>query len=216
MQRLRGKPQEFPIRHFGRIWTATNPKPITDSRYSETFDKYKSLERIRPPENLRYMFYNVCAFGLLCQNIPGDFVCAGVSWGVGPRMLFDYADVPGSGKALHLIDPFTGIDRDGIASSYNLDADYVLRQYPENARVTLHRNLIPMPWKDPIAFLYSDTGNPIADAAALPIFYERLSPGGIILSEQYANNIQYYDAAVRKLKIEPIWLPSGQGLILKR
>lgn len=119
--------------------------------------------------------------------------------------------------SLHLIDPFEGVTLDGskIAPNYNRDPDYVLRQYPPGARVVIHRERIPCSLPGKFAFIYSDTGAPAADAQMLPAFYESLNPGGVFLTDQYANNRSYYEPVLEGLGIAALWLPSGQGVIIK-
>jgi hypothetical protein len=39
-----------------------------------------------------------------------------------------------------------------------------------------------------IAFMFMNTGDPAADAASLPSFYDSLSHGGMIVMNQYANH----------------------------
>jgi hypothetical protein len=131
--------------------------------------------------------------------------------------VFDYVDFPALAKTLHLIDPFEGIVAnysDAVSAAYNRDPGYVLCQYPAGAPVKLHRERVPLRLDSPLAFVFTDTGNPEADAAAIPIFYETLSPGGVIITEQYGNNIHHYKD-LGDLGIAPIWLPSGQGVIFK-
>jgi len=101
---------------------------------------------------------------------PGDFVYAGVSWGVTPCMVFELLDFASLGKTLHLIDPFEGtIATTGAhAQTFNGDPDYVLRQYPQGAPIVLHRK--PIPLRCPVSWLsFLWTGDPAADATALPI-----------------------------------------------
>ena len=80
----------------------------------------------------------------------------------------------------------------GEAFTYqaNRDPDRVLRQYPAGAPLELHRKRIPLRWPGKLAFVFSDTGNAAADAEALPFFYEALSPGGIFITNQYANDLR--------------------------
>jgi hypothetical protein len=110
-----------------------------------------------------------------------------------PRIVFDFVDLASLGKVLHLIDPFEGTiaSTGGHAHTFNSDPDYLLRQYPQSAPIKLHRTTIPLRLPQKLAFVFTDTGNPAADTAALPIFFEVLSPGGIFITEQYANNIEY-------------------------
>ena len=53
---------------------------------------------------------------------------------------------------------------------------------------SFYRERIPFRFPGKFAFVFTDTGNPAADAEALPFFYEALSPGGVFITEQYANN----------------------------
>jgi hypothetical protein len=217
-QRMRRRAIISPSREFGSMATYAGCKPLLKGRFAELYEKYRSLNPLMGQETHRYVNYNVCFFADRCRDIPGDFVCAGVSHGVTPRIVFDYVDFPSLGKTLHLIDPFEGIvsnDSSAVSPAFNLDPDYVLRQYPPGAPIVLHRKRIPLPLAGPLAFVFSDTGNPAADAAALATFYKGLSPGGIFITSQYANNVEHYEPILAQLGISPFWLPSGQGVIFK-
>jgi hypothetical protein len=219
-RRLRGRAGNFPWHDFGNMTTCANSKSLLEGKFAELYTKYQPLNPFVPINAHRYRRYNECIFAYFCRQIPGDFVCAGVSWGVGPRIVFDFTDFPHLvGKTFHLIDPFEGIvsnTTDTVAKHYNCDPDYVLRQYPPDAPVILHRKRIPLHLPGRLAFVFTDTGNPAADAEALPIFYEALNPGGIFMSEQYANNIEHYEPVLARLGVTPLWLPSGQGVIIKQ
>lgn len=199
--------------------TCADAKPLIEGEFADLYSRYRSLDPFETSDRWRYRIYNVCFFAHLCRDIPGDFVCAGVSWGVAPRIVYDYVDFPSLNKTLHLIDPFEGIvsnDRDKISSRFNLDPNYVLRQYPHGAPIIHHPERIPLHLPGKFSFVFTDTGNPEADASALPAFYEALSPGGIFITEQYANNAHLYKAALSKIGTTPLWMPSGQGVIIKR
>jgi hypothetical protein len=217
--RLRGFGSVYPWRQFGNVMTGANAKPLLEGRYSELYEKYYRLDPFLPIELTRYRNYNVCYFASLCLDVPGDFLCAGVSWGITPRIVFDFTDFPSLGKTLHLIDPFEGIvanDSDKVSERYNRDPDFVLRQYPAGAPVKIHRERVPYKVPGQFAFIFSDTGNAAADAETMPIFYEQLSPGGIFITNSYANDIGYYEPVFARLGVTPLWLPSGQGVVFKR
>jgi hypothetical protein len=219
MQRLRRLQGRHPWREFGQMSTCADAAPLLTGIFADLYNRYRTLDPFETSDRWRYRLYNVCMFAEACRGIPGDFVIAGVSWGVAPRIVYDYVDLSNLGKKLHLIDPFEGIvanDSTAVSSRYNCDPDYVLRQYPADAPVVLHRERIPMRLPGPFAFVSTDTGNPRADAQALPIFYEALSPGGVFITEQYANNADVYHDALRQIGVTPLWLPSGQGVIWKR
>src|SRR5579859_4812818 len=188
-QRLRGRAGKSPWREFGQMSTCAGAKPLLEGKFAELYARHRPLEPYGSHDTNRYRNYNVCFFAYHCREIPGDYVCAGVSWGVMPRIVFDYLDFPRLGKTLHLIDPFEGIisnKGNQIAQSFNRDPDYVLQQYPPGSPVILHRRRIPVHLPGKFAFVFTDTGNPAADAEALPAFYEQLNPGGVFMTEQYA------------------------------
>jgi len=218
-QRSRRRAVNSPWREFGFMGTSANSKPLLEGKFAELYVKYRSLNPIIDQETYRYRIYNICFFADLCRHVPGDFVCAGVSHGVTPRIVFDYVDLPSLGKTLRLIDPFEGIvsnKSSALSTNYNLDPNYVLRQYPPNAPIVLHRERIPLRLPGKFAFVFTDTGNPAADAESLPIFHEALNHGGVFITDQYANNIEHYEPVLSRLGITPLWLPSGQGVIIKQ
>jgi len=218
-QHRRGRGGVFPWREFGNVATCANSKPLLEGQFAELYEKYYGLDPFIPVEATRYRNYNVCFFANFCRTVPGDFACAGVSWGVTPRIVFDFTKFPSLDKTLHLIDPFEGIisnTSDKVAERFNRDPDYVLRQYPPSAPIVLHRRRIPFPIFTRLAFVFSDTGNAAADAEAIPIFYEALNPGGVFITNSYANDIHYYEPVLKRLGLTPLWLPSGQGVIVKR
>lgn len=217
--RLRGRGSVYPWREFGNVMTRANAKPLLEGRYAELYEKYYRLDPFLPIEITRYRNYNYCYFASLCRDVPGDFLCAGVSWGISPRIVFDFVEFPSLGKTLHLVDPFEGIvanNSDRVSERYNRDPDYVLQQYPVGAPVRIHRERVPYRVPGRFAFIFSDTGNAAADAETVPIYYESLSPGGIFITNSYANDIGYYEPVFARLGITPLWLPSGQGVVFKR
>lgn len=218
-QRLRGRATSSPWREFGQMGTSAHAKPLLEGRFAELYARHRPLQPFGSFDTKRYRNYNVCFFGHHCRNVPGDFVCAGVSWGVMPRMVFDFTDFLKLGKTLNLIGPFEGIVSNytgQVSENFNRDPDYVMRQYPPNAPVVLHRNRIPFRLPGRFAFVFTDTANPAADAEALPFFYEGLNSGGVFITEQYANNIDFYEPVLKRLGVTALWLPSGQGEIIKQ
>ena len=218
--RLRGRPLTFPWLSFGTISTCVDTAPLLKGKFAEVYSKYHSLEPHVPIDVTRYRHYNICYFANLCREVSGDFLCAGVSWGLAPRVVYDFTNFSTLGKKLHLVDPFEGIVSErpnDISPRYNRDPDYVLRQYPSGAPIELHRERIPLDTiPNKLAFVFTDTGNVAADTAAIPSFYEALSPGGVIITEQYADDLTLYDSVINRLGATAMWLPSGQGAIFKR
>jgi hypothetical protein len=216
--RLRGLGQNHPWRQFKKMATCADATPLFKGKFAKIHNKYRALNPFAA-DTYRYLHYNVCYFASLCRHVPGDFVCAGVSFGATAKIVYEFVDFPTLGKTLHLIDPLEGIvakDSNRVSRNYNRDSDYVLRQYPPGSPIVHHRKRVPLRLPGPLAFVFTDTGNPAADAQSLPIFYEALSPGGIILTDQYGDDIELYDSVLEPIGVSPFWLPSGQGVIVKR
>jgi len=218
--RLRGLHQPRAWQQFNVMMTASDTRPLLTGRFGAIHDRYYSLNPFYAANDYRYRHYNACYFASICRAVPGDFVCAGVSYGASAKVLYEFLDFGNLGKTLHLVDPFAGTLTGGgdgrVATNYNRDPDYVMRQFPAGAPVVLHRQPIPIKLPRPLAFIYSDVGENVADdAAALPIFYEALSPGGIWISNVYADDIECYQPALDRLGVTPLWLPSGQGVVVK-
>jgi hypothetical protein len=215
--RARGLVQTRPWQTFGHMQTCVDAKPLVAGRFAEIHDRYCDLNPFNG-DGFRYRHYNACYFASLCRHIPGDFVCAGVSFGATAKIVYEFVDFPTLGKTFHLIDPLEGVvDESGrIASNYNRDPDYVLRQYPPGAPVVLHRERAPLRLPGPLAFVLIDIGNLTASAESLPVFYEGLSPGGMIVAFEYGQNTEYFAPIVERLGITPFWLPSGQAVIVKQ
>jgi hypothetical protein len=177
------------------------------------------------PNWLRYRFYNICMTALSCRNVPGDFVCIGVDYGVAPRMVYDFLDFATLGKTLHLVDPFNAIWDAASQTTrpyYNTDPDYVRQQYPADAPVRMHRGSVPealpLPDVSRIAFAFMDTGDADAEAKSLPVLFHQLSPGGAVIMDRYGSGdgfFEIYDPVFAGLGVTPFWFPSGQCVIVR-
>jgi O-methyltransferase len=69
-------------------------------------------------------------------------------------------------------------------------------------------------------FLHLDMNCAYPERAALEYFWDRLSPGGMVLLDDYAyfgNRVQgeAIDQAARSLGAKVLSIPTGQGLIMK-
>ncbi len=219
-----GEPYRSAAYHGVR--THHNARPLHVGRFAEIYERHQPLDPHIGIEVTRYRIYNACVFAQASAGVPGDFLSAGISYGVAPRVIYDFVNFETLGKTLHLVDPFIAA---GDASAkrawtiYNTDPQYVRRQYPAAAHVLLHLELIPaaLPLRgvDRLAFVHLNTGNADAEAEALPILYRQLSSGGAIVIDRYAagdGQFAQYDPAIAALGAEPIWFPSGQCVLLKR
>src|SRR5262249_50730494 len=68
---------------------------------------------------------------------PANFVTSGISYGIAPRVMFDFLNWPTQGRVMHLVNAFWGIYD---SQSFN-DPHFVRRQYPATAALrTLKRS----------------------------------------------------------------------------
>jgi hypothetical protein len=128
---------------FLGVRTLNNPAPLYSGRFGALYERHHKLDPHFSADQLRYRVYNVCMVAWQCRNIPGDFLSAGVSYGVAQHMVYDFVDVPRLGKTLHMIDPFTGTSPQGKRVIYNTDVNYIRRQYSADASIVIHQQVIP-------------------------------------------------------------------------
>jgi hypothetical protein len=205
------------------VKTPHNMSVLSFGRFADIYDRHAHLDPTF--EKARLRVYHQCFFARYALQAAGDFVIAGISYGGEARVIYDYTDLAARGRTLHLVDPFEGANNAAertVLAKYNTDADYVRRQYPAGAPVTFHRGFIPqvlpLPGADHFAFVYMNTGDWVSEAASIAHFYDRLSPGGVMVINNYAIEPGYqhiYDPALDAAGAHVLTLVTGQGVIPK-
>lgn len=178
----------------------------------------------------------------MASRVPGDFVECGVNAGFLSSAILRYLDWPNLRKRFYLVDTFAGpvleqyspqeIERgrveaaqEAIASGgYVTDIESVRARYQAWDGVTIVQGIVPAALSDvkasAIAFLHLDMNCAYPECEALRLLWNRLSPGAIILLDDYA----YFgyeaqgtamDELAGKFGAEILALPTGQGLIVK-
>jgi hypothetical protein len=197
-------------REFGLMGTAADPALLYSGRFGELCKKFDKIEPCRAVrEGGRYQNYIWCFLAGLCREVPGDFLYAGVSFGLSAKLVYEFTDAC-AGKTFHLVDPFdAAVSRSDKRTSakYNNSVDYVRQQYPADAKIMIHQTTIPMDPPQPLAFAVLHTGDPASERVTLPVFYDALSPGGIIVSGGVDRGFN---------GIEPFWFPTGNHAFFKR
>jgi hypothetical protein len=217
--RARGLPQVRPERVFDHMRTIADPAPLLTGRFAAIQNKYNTVNPTYSPDTYRYRNYNACYFANLCRKVPGDFVIAGVSYGATAKVLYEFLDFPTLGKTLHLVDPFdakNAVSDSRIADHYNQNDEYVRRLFPSDAPIEIHKQPIPIDLSRPLAFVLCDTGDIDSDVSALPNFYKELSLGGVWMTFIYGRDTTRFQKTFTQLGVFPLWLPSGQGVIIKQ
>jgi len=89
---------------------------------------------------------DITIFGLFAsfvKHIKGDFLFVGISYGVAPRVVYDFLDFGKLNKKFILVDSFIGEDNDGFNEAYNTSIEFVKEQYPKNSPVIIEKQSIP-------------------------------------------------------------------------
>jgi hypothetical protein len=172
----------------------------------------------------------------------GDFVECGVNAGFMSSAIMRSLDWRGSGRRFYLIDTFSGpvlsqyspreIERGRAANAesalaagaYVTDLERVRANFSEWPNAVVVQGAVPdilsaVSFRD-VAFLHLDMNCALPEKAALEFFWERLSPGAVVLLDDYAyfgneGQAEAIDDLSARLGFRILSLPTGQGLIVK-
>jgi hypothetical protein len=174
--------------------------------------------------------------------VPGDFMECGVYRGDMTWMMTEMVDLRGAGKKFYIYDTFTGfvpqyssaadfpgapqylehIDKDYRAADIE---SYVRNRFRNKDYVVVTKGVVPDVLREiapeRIAFLHLDLNSPRAETGALEVLLDRVSPGGIIIFDDYGwKHFQNHKEATDRYMAERgqiiMELPTGQGLMIKR
>lgn len=170
------------------------------------------------------------------RQVEGEFVELGVFKGHTTRFVADYVGFGDWPKTWFLYDTFEGIPQDQTDpgwESANAQAYYegsysfeeVRERFAEYPNIRVIKGRVPEilgeVCPDRIAFMHVDLNNATAEIQALDLLFDRISPGGVILFDDFCwaasirqqlDEIAWFEA--RGLKV--LALPTGQGLFVKR
>ncbi|HEY2799612.1 MAG TPA: TylF/MycF/NovP-related O-methyltransferase [Chthoniobacterales bacterium] len=175
-------------------------------------------------------------------RVPGDFVECGVNAGFVSSAIMrrlEWKNVP---KRFYLIDTFRGpimaqysseeikagrlkLAEKAIASGgYVTDLGRIRENYAEWPNAVIIQGVVPeiLPQvpADGVAFLHLDMNCACPERAALEFFWPRLTPGALVLFDDYSyfgcqQQAEAIDAAAAILGVNVLSLPTGQGLVIK-
>ena len=170
---------------------------------------------------------------------PGDFIECGVYTGILSGTICrwtNFADRPS--RRFWLVDTFEGLPEEQVLEAektagllgYNSEYvgrdvhDEVVRKFSVFPNVRVVRGRVPEALEaveaTSVAYLSLDMNIAVPEMAALDHFWPLLSPGGVILIDDYnwkahAEQRARYNAFSRHVGVPILGLPTGQGLIVK-
>jgi hypothetical protein len=181
--------------------------------------------------------------GRAALGAEGDFVECGVNAGFMSSAIMESLDWNSVGRKFFLIDTFVGpvlsqysqeevaTDRRGIAErtiaegGYVTDLDRIRANFAEWPSAIVTPGAVPEILQktsfDKVAFLHIDMNCARPEQAALEFFWDKLSPGAIVLFDDFAytgyEEQQKTLAAVAAARGHVILsVPTGQGILIKK
>ena len=175
-------------------------------------------------------------------RVPGDFVECGVNAGFISSAIMHRLHWNTTGRRFYLVDTFAGPPLDqydraetdsgrrrlaeqGLAAgAFVTDLDRVRANFAEwpNAMIVQGAvpDVLPAVAATEVAFLHIDMNSALPERAALEFFWERLSPGAIVLFDDYAyhgyeQQAVAMDAVADAKGADILSLPTGQGMIIR-
>jgi O-methyltransferase len=215
-------------------WSKAAPF-IEDARFLALAQKHAHL---LPVVNWHWNLQTVLWAAKQTLEVEGDFVELGVYRGHTTAFIADYLAFQAQPRTWFLYDTFDGIPDDQLDEGWaeknqaayrgermaSLEA--VTAQFAAFPNIKVIKGRVPEvlaepPTPDKIAFLHIDLNNATAEVAALDALFDRITPGGVIVFDDYAWAVSHRQRAAedawfakRGLSILP--LPTGQGLFFKR
>ena len=165
-------------------------------------------------------------------HVEGDFVEAGVFRGFCSAVIADYLDFATVPKSFYLYDTFDGIPPELDSERHNSRIfsepglhEKVVARFAPYPNVRVVKGAVPASFAEAmperISFLHLDMNSSKSEIAALEVLFDRVSPGGLIVFDDYGwlgykAQMRAEDAFMAERGYRILELPTGQGLLLKR
>ncbi len=170
--------------------------------------------------------YMLCWAAKSCQRVEGDYVDLGCYDGRTVHVISRYIDLSNIDKQYYLYDLFENPTAESRkakhGASLHAEVQALFSQYP---RVKVIKGPVPESFEqglpEKIAFAQIDLNEANAEMAALEVIYDRVTPGGIIIFDdfgfkRYAESYNRESSFFRKRGDIVFESPTGQGLFIKR
>lgn len=214
--------------------TTHNSDTLRDPLFVESYKLAKqtgSFEGTWGRVDPEYRAYIYCWCAFHCKDLTGDFVECGVNKGGMARAAMHYTGFDAkSPKKYYLLDTYEGTPLHTLTSEETRRNRYdecyleVVANFKDFPNVVVVKGEVPTTLNkvpsEHLCFLSLDMNGVMAELAAGEFFWEKLSPGAIIVLDDY-NNIGHepqkrgFDEFAAKRSLKVMSLPTGQGLIFK-
>jgi hypothetical protein len=213
--------------------TAHNADFVDEPRFRAAYEAGRSTGSWTFGD-LHWRAYVVCWAAQRAASLPGDFVECGVNRGGYARAVIEYVDFASMPKTFYLLDTYEGLVERYISpeerargirvGEYEPCYEAVLRTFSPYPNTRIIRGAVPDTLTqvdaEEIAFLSIDMNTRDPEIAAAERFWERITPGGFIVLDDYGwrkhyeQKVGFVEFAARR-GTQVLALPTGQGLILR-
>lgn len=221
------------------LYTYHNADFLNDPLFIESYNLGKGTDKsnvLLANYDIRWRIYTLCWAATHCSKLDGDFVDCGVNTGIFSRAIINYIDFNKTGKTYYLLDTFEGMDprfstdselsrheKIGYYTQNNLYNQVVKTFEDFNVKIIKGAvpETLPLVDSDKICFLSVDMNCVLPEIEALEYFWCKISPGGIILLDDYgyANSTndqkEAHDKFANSKNVKILSLPTCQGMIIK-
>ncbi len=202
---------------------------LEDQRFMQAFDSNVQSDQDR---SLILRLNTLIWAAQQVLPIEGDFVECGVYKGFSSAVIADYLEFGKLDKTLYLYDTFEGIPEKYDSENRNAPEyaapgihEGVVERFSKFGNVRIVKGIVPDTFSDvapdKVALLHLDLNSSTAEIAALEVLFDRVSPGGVIVFDDYgwaaygAQRIAE-DKFMAERGYRILEIPTGQGLLIKR
>ncbi len=200
---------------------------LEDARFSNAWNAHAET-KVERAIAWRVYVLSWAAKSVLSRDILGDFVECACYKGTSARIICDYVDFASSNRNYYLYDLF---EHDQTMASHHAMPEHgstlferVKSRFADFPNVVVTKGYVPQVLDEvapeKISFLHLDLNNAEAEIGALERLFDRLSPGGIMVLDDYGwlgyrEQKIAEDPWLARRGYEVLELPTGQGLVLK-
>jgi O-methyltransferase len=160
-------------------------------------------------------------------RVEGDFVECGCYKGNSARIISEVVGFASLPRHYYLYDLFQhdeSMPHHSMMEHSETLADQVRARFSDMPNVTITQGRVPdslaIAAPEKIAFMHLDLNNAAAEIGALEVLFDRISPGGILILDDFGW-MAYQDQLIAELQwmlargYRILELPTGQGLVIK-
>ncbi len=178
-------------------------------------------------KSIVWRLHTLCWASKFCLGKPGDYVECGTYQGFCMRVVCDYLKFGEVDKKMYLYDLFEHNEAMPHHAMPEHGPDLygrVLQRFEDLSNVTITQGKVPDSFEqalpEVVAFAHIDMNSAEAEIAALEVLWDRVTPGGIVVLDDYgwaAYQAQQIaeDEFMAERGYSILELPTGQGLVIK-